>query len=64
MVFVKKPLRGKYDVAISSKKAIPMLSFIQKPFRVIGTLGNNTEKIHTFKKDWRKWLTKDEKVYA
>jgi hypothetical protein len=64
MVFVKKPLRGKYDVAISSKKAIPMLSFIRKPFRVIGTLGNNTEKIHTFKKDWRKWLTKSEKVYA
>jgi stress-induced morphogen len=56
--FFKKSLRGKYDVAISSKKAIPMLSFIWRHFRVIDTLGNNIEKIHAFNKDWSKWLTK------
>tara|TARA_B110000046_G_scaffold14984_1_gene14434 strand:+ start:1979 stop:2671 length:693 start_codon:yes stop_codon:yes gene_type:complete len=28
---------------------------------VIGTLGNNTEKIHTFKKDWSKWPKKYKK---
>jgi rhodanese-related sulfurtransferase len=32
-------------------------------FRVIDTLGNNTEKVHTYNKDWSKWLTKGEKVY-
>jgi rhodanese-related sulfurtransferase len=32
-------------------------------FQVIDTLGNNTEKVHTFNKDWSKWLTSGEKVY-
>jgi rhodanese-related sulfurtransferase len=32
-------------------------------FQVIDTLGNNTEKIHTFNKDWSKWLKKGKKVY-
>ena len=32
-------------------------------FKVQDTLGNNTEKIHTFNKRWSKWLLKGEKVY-
>lgn len=32
-------------------------------FQVIDTLGNYTDKIHTFDSDWSKWLTKGEKVY-
>ncbi|WP_299059824.1 rhodanese-like domain-containing protein [uncultured Polaribacter sp.] len=32
-------------------------------FQVIDTLGNTTEKVHTFNKNWSKWLTKGEKVY-
>lgn len=32
-------------------------------FQVVDTLGNNTEKVHTFSKNWSKWLTKGEKVY-
>ncbi|MBU3010659.1 rhodanese-like domain-containing protein [Polaribacter vadi] len=32
-------------------------------FQVIDTLGNNTEKVHTFNKNWSKWLKKGEKVY-
>ena len=32
-------------------------------FKVIDTLGNNTEKVHTFNKDWSKWLKKGKKVY-
>lgn len=32
-------------------------------YNVIDTLGNETEKIHTFNKDWSKWLKKGEKVY-
>ena len=32
-------------------------------FQVVDTLGNNTEKVHTFNKDWSKWLKKGEKVY-
>ena len=32
-------------------------------YQVIDTLGNNTEKVHTFNKDWSKWLTSGEKVY-
>lgn len=32
-------------------------------FKVIDTLGNATEKVHTFNKSWSKWLTKGEKVY-
>lgn len=32
-------------------------------FEVIDTLGNNTEKVHTFNKDWSKWLKKGKKVY-
>lgn len=31
--------------------------------QVIDTLGKSTEKIHTFNKDWSKWLFKGEKVY-
>ncbi|KGL61583.1 MULTISPECIES: rhodanese-like domain-containing protein [unclassified Polaribacter] len=32
-------------------------------FQVIDSLGNYTDKIHTFDSDWSKWLTKGEKVY-
>ncbi|MDP5106209.1 MAG: rhodanese-like domain-containing protein [Polaribacter sp.] len=32
-------------------------------FQVMDTLGNTTEKVHTFNEDWSKWLTKGEKVY-
>ena len=32
-------------------------------FQVIDTLGKNTEKVHTFNKDWSKWLKKGKKVY-
>jgi len=32
-------------------------------FEVIDTLGNTTENIHTFNKDWSKWLKKGKKVY-
>lgn len=32
-------------------------------FKVLDTLGNETEKVHTFSKSWSKWLTKGEKVY-
>tara|TARA_R110002126_G_C10490437_1_gene503720 strand:+ start:27853 stop:28344 length:492 start_codon:yes stop_codon:yes gene_type:complete len=32
-------------------------------FKVIDTLGNATEKVHTFNKDWSKWLKKGKKVY-
>ena len=32
-------------------------------YNVIDTLGNTTEKVHTFNKDWSKWLFKGEKVY-
>ena len=32
-------------------------------FQVIDTLGNETEKVHTFNKDWSKWLKKGKKVY-
>ena len=32
-------------------------------FQVIDTLGNKTEKVHTFNKDWSKWLKKGKKVY-
>ncbi|MFT6748212.1 MAG: rhodanese-related sulfurtransferase [Flavobacterium sp.] len=32
-------------------------------FQVIDTLGNKTEKVHTFSKSWSKWLKKGEKVY-
>jgi rhodanese-related sulfurtransferase len=31
-------------------------------FQVVDTLGNTTEKVHTFNKDWGKWLKKGEKV--
>jgi hypothetical protein len=26
-------------------------------------LGNKTEKVHTFSKNWSKWLKKGEKIY-
>lgn len=32
-------------------------------FHVTDTLGNTTEKVHTFNEDWSKWLKKGEKVY-
>ncbi|QXP70988.1 rhodanese-like domain-containing protein [Polaribacter sp. R2A056_3_33] len=32
-------------------------------FQVMDTLGNTTEKVHTYNKEWSKWLTKGEKVY-
>ena len=32
-------------------------------YNVIDTLGNDTEKIHTFNKDWSKWLKKGKKIY-
>jgi rhodanese-related sulfurtransferase len=32
-------------------------------FKVIDTLGNKTEKVHAFNKDWSIWLTKGKKVY-
>ncbi|UAM97013.1 rhodanese-like domain-containing protein [Polaribacter litorisediminis] len=32
-------------------------------FQVKDTLGNTTEKVHTFNKNWSKWLKKGEKVY-
>jgi rhodanese-related sulfurtransferase len=32
-------------------------------FQVKDTLGNSTEKVHTFNKNWSKWLKKGEKVY-
>jgi len=32
-------------------------------FQVVDTLGNNTEKVHTFSKSWSKWLKKGKKVY-
>ncbi|MDN3619808.1 rhodanese-like domain-containing protein [Polaribacter undariae] len=32
-------------------------------FQVIDTLGNPTEKVHTYNKEWSKWLTKGEKVH-
>ncbi len=32
-------------------------------FKVIDTIGNTTEKVHTFNKDWSKWLKKGKKIY-
>ncbi|WP_439128141.1 rhodanese-like domain-containing protein [Polaribacter sp.] len=32
-------------------------------FKVVDTLGNTTEKVHAFNKDWGKWLKKGKKVY-
>lgn len=32
-------------------------------FQVVDTLGNTTEKVHTFNKDWSKWLKKGKKIY-
>ncbi len=32
-------------------------------FQVQDTLGKSTEKVHTFNKDWSKWLKKGKKVY-
>ncbi len=32
-------------------------------FQVVDTLGKPTEKVHTFNKDWSKWLKKGKKVY-
>lgn len=32
-------------------------------FKVVDTLGNTTEKVHAFSKEWGKWLKKGEKIY-
>jgi rhodanese-related sulfurtransferase len=32
-------------------------------FQVVDTLGNNTEKVHAFNKNWSKWLKKGNKIY-
>lgn len=32
-------------------------------FLVVDSLGNSTEKVHTFNKNWSKWLKKGKKVY-
>jgi rhodanese-related sulfurtransferase len=32
-------------------------------FQVVDTLGNSTEKVHTYSKDWSKWLKKGKKIY-
>lgn len=32
-------------------------------FQVIDTLGKSTENVHTFNKEWSKWLKKGKKVY-
>ncbi|WP_439131762.1 rhodanese-like domain-containing protein [Polaribacter sp.] len=32
-------------------------------FKVVDTLGNTTEKVHAFNKNWGKWLKKGKKVY-
>ncbi|WP_296634612.1 rhodanese-like domain-containing protein [Polaribacter sp.] len=32
-------------------------------FKVVDTLGNPTEKVHTFNKSWSKWLHRGKKVY-
>lgn len=32
-------------------------------FKVVDTLGNTTEKVHAFSKNWSKWLKKGQKVY-
>jgi rhodanese-related sulfurtransferase len=32
-------------------------------FQVIDTLGNPTQKVHTFNKEWSKWLKKGKKIY-
>jgi len=34
-----------------------------KDFTVYNSEGTQTEKIHTFSKEWSKWLTKGIKVY-
>lgn len=33
-----------------------------KDFQIVDTLGNPTKKIHTYSKDWGKWVKKGEKV--
>lgn len=30
---------------------------------LLDSLGNPTEKVHTFSKEWSKWLTKGERIY-
>ena len=32
-------------------------------FKVVDTLGQPTEKVHTFSKEWGKWLKKGKKLY-
>jgi len=40
-----------------------ILEWKNNNFQVIDTLGNETEKVHTFNKDWSKWLKKGKTVY-
>lgn len=40
-----------------------ILEWKNNNFKVIDTLGNETEKVHTFNKDWSKWLKKGKTVY-
>ena len=40
-----------------------ILEWKNNNFQVVDTLGNETEKVHTFNKDWCKWLKKGKTVY-
>ena len=40
-----------------------ILEWKNNNFKVIDTLGNETEKVHTFNKEWSKWLKKGKTVY-
>jgi len=40
-----------------------ILEWKNNNFQVVDTLGNETEKVHTFNKDWSKWLKKGKTVY-
>ena len=42
---------------------INTILYLNNNFKIIDTLGNDTEKVHTFNKDWSKWLKKGKKVY-
>ena len=40
-----------------------ILEWKNNNFQVVDNLGNETEKVHTFNKDWSKWLKKGKTVY-
>ena len=40
-----------------------ILEWKNNNFQVVDTLGNETKKVHTFNKDWSKWLKKGKTVY-